>query len=76
MQKLHGFEYYLYDSENSLAGKLTLFHLYVSCILLSLMKDRTQPCWVRGRENGMLWTGHFNRVFSCGGKRPVKVFEV
>ncbi|XP_057770776.1 GDSL esterase/lipase 5-like [Salvia miltiorrhiza] len=59
-QQLQGFKYFLYDFKSSLAQKTTRPLKY-------------------GFEEGKMaccGTGRFNGVFSCGGKRPVKEFQV
>ncbi|KAG6397921.1 hypothetical protein SASPL_139371 [Salvia splendens] len=59
-QQLYGFKYFLYDFKTSLVEKTT------------------QPLKYGFEEGRMACcgTGRLNAVFSCGGKRPVKEFQV
>ncbi|XP_073022352.1 GDSL esterase/lipase 5 [Primulina eburnea] len=58
--KLNGFKYYLYDFNGDLARKVNQPSKY------GLKESRKACCG----------TGSFNGIFSCGGKRPVKEFEL
>ncbi|PIN01189.1 hypothetical protein CDL12_26310 [Handroanthus impetiginosus] len=59
-QQLHGFKYFLYDFNSSLAQKITQPSKYG-------FKEGKKAC---------CGTGHFNGIFSCGGKRVVKDYEL
>ncbi|KAL8458771.1 hypothetical protein ACS0TY_036324 [Phlomoides rotata] len=59
-QQLCGFKYFLYDFNSSLARKMTQSSKYG-------FKEGKKACCGTGRLNG---------IFSCGGKRPVKDFEL
>ncbi|KAH6793300.1 GDSL-motif lipase 5 [Perilla frutescens var. hirtella] len=59
-KQLHGFKYFLYDFRSNLAKKITQPLKYG-------FKEGEAAC---------CGTGRFNAVFSCGGKRVVKEFQV
>ncbi|KAL7140446.1 hypothetical protein ABFS83_09G121600 [Erythranthe nasuta] len=59
-QNLDGFKYFLYDFKSNLAQRITQPFKYG-------FKEGKRAC---------CGTGRFNGVFSCGGKRPVKDFEL
>ncbi|KAK6118740.1 hypothetical protein DH2020_047545 [Rehmannia glutinosa] len=59
-QQLNGFKYFLYDFKSNLAQMITQPSKYG-------FKEGEKAC---------CGTGRFNGIFSCGGKRPVKIFEL
>ncbi|KAL0319479.1 UNVERIFIED_CONTAM: GDSL esterase/lipase 5 [Sesamum angustifolium] len=59
-QKLHGFKYFLYDFNTSLAQRIT----------------RPYKHGFREGKKACCGIGRFNGIFSCGGKRPVKDFNL
>ncbi|KAL0415005.1 UNVERIFIED_CONTAM: GDSL esterase/lipase 5 [Sesamum latifolium] len=59
-QKLHGFKYFLYDFETSLGQRITHPYKY------GFGEGKKACCGI----------GRFNGIFSCGGKRPVKDFNL
>lgn len=59
-QKLHGFKYFLYDFKTSLAQRITQPYKY------GFREGKKACCGI----------GRFNGIFSCGGKRPVKEFNL
>ncbi|KAK4427439.1 GDSL esterase/lipase 5 [Sesamum alatum] len=59
-QKLQGFQYFVYDFKTSLAQKITHPYKY----------------GFREGKKACCGTGRFNGIFSCGGKRPVKEFNL
>ncbi|KAI3463199.1 hypothetical protein Pfo_019862 [Paulownia fortunei] len=59
-QQFHGFKYFLYDFNSNLAEKMSQPLKYG-------FKEGKKAC---------CGTGHFNGIFSCGGKRLVKDFEL
>lgn len=87
-QQLHGFKYFLYDFKSSLAQKTTrplkygthldIFHLYdpPPASLSSMKRDTPNLAGFEEGKMACCGTGRFNGVFSCGGKRPVKEFQV
>ncbi|KAL6585232.1 hypothetical protein OROMI_004521 [Orobanche minor] len=59
-KQLHGFKYFLYDFNSNLAQRITQPSEYG-------FSEGIKAC---------CGTGRFNGVFSCGGKRPVKEFDL
>ncbi|XP_042024801.1 GDSL esterase/lipase 5-like isoform X1 [Salvia splendens] len=84
-QQLYGFKYFLYDFKTSLAEKTTQplkYGIHTHTMYISVLARPSsffnEAC-LAGFEEGRMaccGTGRLNAVFSCGGKRLVKEFQV